>query len=923
MANDTVVKKPAPKKEDTISDEDLEKMEAIKLCVDRIQENDAGVQKLALEQIRTDIKTATSTMTSVPKPLKFLRPHFPALKEFFVTMPDGPNRKLLADILSLLAMTLSTSDDSVESLTYKLHGTYESLELWGHEYVRSLTGEIKREYEKRVAEEKPVDDLHALVDELVPFHMKHHAEPDAIDLLLEVDTLHKVTAFADEENYSRVCNYLLSCANYDPDGERTYRVALEIFRRVSRFPEALRVAIKLNDMESVKLVFNECTKPLVQKQMAFQLARQGLFVESNDSALVEIMSHSKLTDHFQALATDLDVVEPKTAEDIYKSNLEARGGSAAMDSARNNLATTFVNAFVNAAFRRDKLMTEEGVKWVSKNKDTAMMSATASHAMILLWDVEGGYSELDKYLYMNDDNIKAGALLGMGLICSGVRNESDPALALLREQLETATTAIVRTGAITGLGLAYAGSGREDVTETLQPLVEDSGLGVDTVSQAALALGLVNVGTCNGTIAQSIISMLEERGDAAQHNTMTRYAALGLGLLFLARGDAADVTIEVIQAAVQGSVGQYAALTVETCAAAGSGDVLKVQKMLNFLSESMAKAAEKADKQAIVDKEAADAGLSAAPAATNAASAVGAPVGEAKADEEDEATSELFSAQPVAVIAIALIAMGEEIGSEMALRAYDHLLQYGDLPIKRIIPIGLGLLSISHPRPNIADTLSKLSHDPDAIVAQSAIFALGLIGAGTNNSRIAGLLRNLATYYQREANQLFVVRIAQGLLHLGKGTMTLSPLHSERFLLNPTALAGLLVLAHSAFDMKNTLLGRGHFMLYHVVCAMFPRMMMTLDSSLNPLPVSARVGQAVDTVGQAGRPKTITGFQTHTTPVLLSAGERAELATNEYVSMTPVLEGFVIVEEDPAAAKAAKAKAADIKAKFATPTLPM
>jgi 26S proteasome regulatory subunit N1 len=42
-----------------------------------------------------------------------------------------------------------------------------------------------------------------------------------------------------------------------------------------------------------------------------------------------------------------------------------------------------------------------------------------------------------------------------------------------------------------------------------------------------------------------------------------------------------------------------------------------------------------------------------------------------------------------------------------------------------------------------------------------------------------------------------------------------------------------------------------------------------------------RVGQAVDTVGAAGKPKTITGFQTHTTPVLLAAGERAELSTDK------------------------------------------
>lgn len=57
--------------------------------------------------------------------------------------------------------------------------------------------------------------------------------------------------------------------------------------------------------------------------------------------------------------------------------------------------------------------------------------------------------------------------------------------------------------------------------------------------------------------------------------------------------------------------------------------------------------------------------------------------------------------------------------------------------------------------------------------------------------------------------------------------------------------------------------------------------------------------QAVDVVGQAGKPKAITGFQTHTTPVLLAHGERAELATEEYLPVTPILEGFVILRKNP------------------------
>ncbi len=88
-------------------------------------------------------------------------------------------------------------------------------------------------------------------------------------------------------------------------------------------------------------------------------------------------------------------------------------------------------------------------------------------------------------------------------------------------------------------------------------------------------------------------------------------------------------------------------------------------------------------------------------------------------------------------------------------------------------------------------------------------------------------------------------------------------------------------------------------MLYYLITAIYPRFLMTLDEDLNSLPTSVRVGQAVDVVGQAGRPKTITGFQTHTTPVLLAYTERAELATEEFVSLTPVLEGLVILKKNP------------------------
>merc|ERR1712151_993769 len=234
-----------------------------------------------------------------------------------------------------------------------------------------------------------------------------------------------------------------------------------------------------------------------------------------------------------------------------------------------------------------------------------------------------------------------------------------------------------------------------------------------------------------------------------------------------------------------------------------------------------------------------------------------------------------------------------------ATRSLDYILQYGELPLRRAVPVALAMLHLSNPKVTVIDTLAKLSHDADQDVALGAIMSMGLIGAGTNNARLAGLLRQLAAYYAKDSNALFMVRIAQGMLYMGKGLLTLTPFYSDRFLLDPIALGSLSVLAHSVLHLKNTILSKSHYLLFHIVPAMRPRWLITVDEELKELKVPVRVGQAVDITGQAGKPKQITGFQTRTTPVLLNYGDRAELATDEYLPCSTVLEDFVILKKNP------------------------
>jgi len=44
-------------------------------------------------------------------------------------------------------------------------------------------------------------------------------------------------------------------------------------------------------------------------------------------------------------------------------------GQGSIDSARQNLAASFVSGLVNAAFCKDKLLTEDGNAWLYKNKE--------------------------------------------------------------------------------------------------------------------------------------------------------------------------------------------------------------------------------------------------------------------------------------------------------------------------------------------------------------------------------------------------------------------------------------------------------------------------------------------------------------------------------------------------------------------------
>lgn len=125
--------------DNVLSEEDRELKERLETCVSTLinEANEVSVtvplRLKAMDVIVTELRNATSSMTSVPKPLKFLRPKFDILKKYYGSISSGDGgmendkdmlflRARLADVLAVLAMTLGKHGEFMLGFTL-IHGS--------------------------------------------------------------------------------------------------------------------------------------------------------------------------------------------------------------------------------------------------------------------------------------------------------------------------------------------------------------------------------------------------------------------------------------------------------------------------------------------------------------------------------------------------------------------------------------------------------------------------------------------------------------------------------------------------------------------------------------------------------------------------------------------------------------------------------
>lgn len=139
-----------------------------------------------------------------------------------------------------------------------------------------------------------------LVEAIIPYNMTHNAESEACDLAMETDRIDLLEAHVDEKAYARVrptsvfrgcwpfltcvvqvCLYLQSCVPFvaEPTDTVLKQCCLSIFRKFDQWPQAMQMALKLNDLEIITEVFLGAKDKFVRRQLAFMLARQQVVLD--------------------------------------------------------------------------------------------------------------------------------------------------------------------------------------------------------------------------------------------------------------------------------------------------------------------------------------------------------------------------------------------------------------------------------------------------------------------------------------------------------------------------------------------------------------------------------------------------------------------------------------------------------------------
>ncbi|SJM85750.1 probable 26S proteasome regulatory subunit RPN2 [Zygosaccharomyces bailii] len=347
-----------------------------------------------------------------------------------------------------------------------------------------------------------------------------------------------------------------------------------------------KVVVNLNNPQLGMKLFEKLSsseKIEVSYQIAFDLVSSGsqefldtlvaeLGERDYDSRLLEILSGLPTCDYYNTFLLNNSNIDVGL---LNKSKSCLDGKFSLFHT-----AVSVANGFMHAGTTNNSFI-KANLPWLGKAQNWAKFTATASLGVIHKGNLSEGKKVMAPYLpgsRASSRYIKGGSLYGLGLIYAGFGRDI---IGYLKTHIVENSSAtgdedidVLLHGASLGIGLAAMGSSSTDVYESLKEvLYNDSAV---SGMAAALGMGLTMLGTGDESAVHDMFTYAQE----TQHGDITRGLAVGLALINYGRQELADGLIDDMLSN-ENAVLRYGGAYTIALAYAGTGNNKAVKKLLH------------------------------------------------------------------------------------------------------------------------------------------------------------------------------------------------------------------------------------------------------------------------------------------------------------------------------------------------------
>lgn len=836
----------------------------LEILVSRLKDNDPDVQKQALTSLQELIKGTQGSISNETQGLLDIKEEMIRCIDYL----EESNKKHLYDLLSVMCVL----DDSPASLEYRLNGNVTPLMEWSHQYVKKLVKCIVDTHYDKVDK----DDTNCgkndkvkyekLIEPIIQFLINHNSEVEAIDFLIEVscektiggngvrmqafDTAIK-TISAEETSKDEITEeakpirgkksyFDILIKHVDTNNRNRIVVYLE---ELSKFYDLKDVLMEITEYDASKhLIFmikngmiNKATDYVknmkdgkCKKQCLYILARNSIYYEGKeDEEYILCNNHIKTV--YREVGASLEILPPKKLEYMFKGLNKERIDAAAI-----------ANALVHFGYRRDPVffpnegdfkIKEEYSEQLLLNKS---ISTVASVGLINAFDPD---SVCDFYSQSIFNTPEPGSILALALSSFKNKDSNYTILNLLSIFIGSDDDKEV-IAMLMGIAVLYAGTGSQEVYELVFPLLSSETNDVCLFS--IYVLGVVFTGDMD-----ILSSCLEIYKELKKESPFANFAILGLSLFFYKtnvsvsnlgaantseQNDKASSNTETVQDKLFSRLDGHSKILAAGFAHIGTGNPAVIDHIFSYTF-----------------------------------------VGEIDALMES-----------LGILSACIVGVGDSVAQHHLDRISSSSLLLDSPHLRNIVPLCIALLYASNPKSEVVDTLEKLINSGDSSI--NSLISLGIVAAGTCSSRILRILDSNFCNVYKDAKASSALIYAQGLVNLGKGLCTLSPLCYDKQIILQKSLVGLI----STFFV---FLEPGMFKEY-------PFLFFLITSAVTPKYVAGfngviRIGKPVDVVGVVGRPNKISAAVVHSLPVILNENECADIEEPIYTSY---IEDIIIKE---------------------------